>query len=367
MRLSRLVALLAVALCSSAVLAATPLKSRHVVFVVSDGLRWQEVFTGADPVLLGDKDKNWTEQDVLKARYWDDDAQRRREKLFPFIWGTLAKEGQIFGNRIAGSDAHVTNPYWFSYPGYNEMSSGVADPAIDSNRHGLNANVTVYEWLNRQPALKGSVEIFGTWQTFHDIFNDARSGLPVRSGTTLVDRSDKSPRGQLLAELYDTTPSAEDPDPNDALLHVELRDHLAKHHPKVLFVGYGDTDNWAHMGRYDTLLDAAHHVDAFVAELWQQLQADPEYRGTTTLIFTCDHGRGRGRADWVDHGVGQPGSNEIWIGVMGPDVPALGERMNVGPVTQSQLAATIAAFVGEDFRTFKPAAAPSLFDALGIH
>ena len=34
--------------------------------------------------------------------------------------------------------------------------------------------------------------------------------------------------------------------------------------PRVLFVGYGETDNWAHQGRYDLVLDSAHRFDYFV-------------------------------------------------------------------------------------------------------
>ena len=34
-------------------------------------------------------------------------------------------------------------------------------------------------------------------------------------------------------------------------------------------------------------------------------------------------------------------------------------------ITQSQIAATIAALVGEDFRAYQPAAAPSLLEAMG--
>jgi len=345
---------------------AEPLKTRNVVFVVSDGLRWQEVFTGADPVLMVDKDVNWVAPPEMKARFWDDDLQKRRAKLMPFLWGTMAKEGQLFGNRTKGSLANVTNDQWFSYPGYNEMSSGVADAKIRSNSFGLNPNVTVYEWLNTLPELKGKVEIFGTWDTFHEIFNEGRSHLPIRAGRNLVDVTDQSPRGQLLREWYEGQVPVEDPDPSDALLRVVVRDHLAKTHPRVLFVGYGDTDNFAHMKRYDAFLTAAQRVDAFVGELWKVLQSMPEYKGTTTLIFTVDHGRGRGRHDWIDHGVKQPGSDEIWMGVMGPDIPALGERENVAPVTQAQLAATIAALVGQDFRAFKPEAAPSLLEALSV-
>ncbi len=94
---------------------------------------------------------------------------------------------------------------WFSYPGYNEMSTGVADPRIDSNEFGPNPIVSVFEWLNTRPAFAGKVDIFATWATFHDIFNGPRSKLPIRAGQTLVDANDRTPRGELMRELYRTT------------------------------------------------------------------------------------------------------------------------------------------------------------------
>ena len=73
--------------------------TRHIVFVMTDGLRWQEVFAGSDPSLL-EKGQSAT----------------GRETLMPFLWGVVAKQGQIFGNRKAGSAAYVTNRFYFSYP-----------------------------------------------------------------------------------------------------------------------------------------------------------------------------------------------------------------------------------------------------------
>jgi hypothetical protein len=49
------------------------------------------------------------------------------------------------------------------------------------------------------------------------------------------------------------------------------------------------------------------------------------------------------------------------MAVMGPDTPALGVREGL-TVTQSQLAATVAALLGEDFRAAFAAAAPPLPD-----
>lgn len=354
--------LFACVLCSAPVWAG---KTKNVILVIPDGVRWQEVFTGADPLLLGVDGGNWEETSDLKKKYWHDDPVERRKKLFPFLWNTVAKQGQIYGNQNLGSVARVKNKMWFSYPGYNEMSTGIADPRIDSNEYGPNPNITVFEWLNTRPGFEGKVEIFATWETFGDIFNGKRSKLPIRSGATLVDASDKSPRGLLLRELYETTTRPEGTDPYDSFVHVVVREHLKTRTPRVMFLGFGDTDIFQHMGRYDMFLETARSFDGFMAGLWAQIQSTPFYKDRTTLIISTDHGRGSGPTEWKDHGTGQAGSANIWLAVIGPDTPPLGERRNVSEITQAQIAATLAAFVGENLQSAAPQAAPPIRDVLG--
>ena len=87
-------ALFSVALIFCLLPAAIAHKTKTVVLIVSDGLRWQEVFTGADPLLLDPKNGgNWMEEDALKSKFWRDDPRERRRILFPFIWGTVATPG----------------------------------------------------------------------------------------------------------------------------------------------------------------------------------------------------------------------------------------------------------------------------------
>jgi hypothetical protein len=88
----------------------------------------------------------------------------------------------------------------------------------------------------------------------------------------------------------------------------------------------------------------------------------PEYRGTTTFIITTDHGRGND-AKWTDHGEKVEGAEDIWIGVLGPDTPARGVA-SAGRLTQSQIAATVAALLGKDFRAASSAAAAPIAGAL---
>ena len=340
-------------------------KTQHVVLIVSDGLRWQEIFTGAEADLLNDKaGGSWMSDEDLRKRYWRDTPAARRAALFPFIWGTVAKQGQIFGNRTAGSDAHVTNGKAFSYPGYNEMTTGFPNDAIDRNEFGPNPTPTVFEWLNHQDEFHGRVAVYGTWKVFDDIFNKPRSGLVMQTGWTPPAETGDAARAALLRRLYETTTRFDEEDVDDALLQVPLLDYVKSAKPKVLFVGYGETDNWAHQGRYDLVLDSAHRMDGFVKELWETMQAMPEYRGSTTFIITCDHGRGSGLTEWKEHGVEEKGSENVWIAVIGPDTSPLGERTHIAPVTQSQIAATVAALLGKDYHAAVPKAAMPIADVL---
>jgi hypothetical protein len=82
------------------------------------------------------------------------------------------------------------------------------------------------------------------------------------------------------------------------------------------------------------------------------------------LIISTDHGRGSGPEQWKDHGTDQPGSDAIWIAVIGPDTKPLGERHDVPAVTQSQIAPTMAALVGEDLHELNRHTAAPLLELL---
>ncbi|MEX2152615.1 MAG: alkaline phosphatase family protein [Gemmatimonadaceae bacterium] len=326
-------------------------RTQNVILVVTDGLRWQEVFGGADTSLMfGEPRTVGGDTIALRRKFWRPTATERREAIMPFLWGTIAREGQIFGNRAAGSNVVVTNGLNFSYPGYHELLAGFVDPRIDRNDFGPNPNVTVFEWLNRQPGFGGRVAAFATWDVFADIFARRRSGVVVRAGWEPPYPSPRNAADSLLNQLYATTFRNWNNNAWDSFAHAAAMRYLTEHRPRVMFVGYGETDEWAHAGRYDRYLNAARTVDRYLSEIWSAVQAHPDYRGRTSLIVTTDHGRGRTLQDWSNHGRAVAGAEEMWLAVIGPDTPALGERKNASVVTQSQIAATVAALLGLDYR-----------------
>lgn len=332
-------------------------RTRNVILVMTDGFRWQELFGGADASLMSRSAGQVSDTARLRQDFWRATPEERRRTLLPFIWGTMASQGQIFGDSANGSVAQITNPLKFSYPGYSETFTGHVDPRIDSNGHPDNENVTVFEWLNSRAALRGKVAAFATWDAFTRIINARRSGVPVfdgwdRGGATGTG----TPRESAMRDLFATTVRYW-PDNNwDAFTHHAMLDYMATRTPRVMFIGYGETDEWAHAGRYDLYLRSAHQVDRYLADLWARIQAHPQYRDRTTLIVTTDHGRGYG-AKWRDHGEDVVGAENIWMAVIGPDTPALGVRARIATVRQAQIAATVAALLGEDWRASEPRAA----------
>ena len=349
------------AVAAAAAALAAPPEGRSVVLVTTDGLRWQEVFAGADERLIN-KENGVGEPDEVRKAFWRETPEARREALLPFLWTVVAREGQLYGNRARGSSVRVTNGLNFSYPGYNELLTGAADPRIDSNDKRPNPNVTVLEWLDGREAYRGRVAAFCSWDVFPFIINRERSHVTVNAGFEPVADAGRSDLAMLNRLLGDTTP-VETGVRHDSFTFAAALEHVRARQPRVLYLGLGETDEWAHAKRYDRYLEAAHRVDRFLGELWRELQARDGYRGRTSLVVTVDHGRGEG-PEWKDHGKKVAASQDIWIAVVGPETPALGEQSGVEPVTQAQVAATVAALLGEDYVAAVPGAAPPIARAV---
>src|SRR5262249_23149233 len=148
-------------------------------------------------------------------------------------------------------------------------------------------------------------------------------------------------------------------DPFDHLTFHTALEYLKSRKPRVLYLSLGETDDWAHEGNYPEYLRATYRADQYLKILWETVQAMPEYKGVTTLVFSPDHGRGDG-ADWRSHGERWPDSKYIWMAFLGPDTSALGERSQIAPVTQSQLAATVAALLRQDYHRAVPASGAAI-------
>lgn len=341
-------------------------QTRNVILITLDGLRWQEVFGGVDETLM-DKDLGGV-KDVqdLRRRFQRDTAVESRKTLMPFFWNTLAAQGVVFGDPNHESKAVVTNGLNFSYPGYSELLCGFADPRVDSNAKTNNENITVLEWLSSKPGFENSVAAFCSWDVFPFIINETRSGIPVNAGWEPLSMDEQlSLPGTDSAAVFLELDRLSNEIPRyfpevryDYFTYRAAEEYLKSRKPRLLYVSFGETDDWAHAGRYDLYLDSAYRNDEYIRRLWTLVQLMPEYRDCTTLILTTDHGRGDNRVDWKSHGKDIADCEHIWMAVIGPDV--VHQTIERTQVTQSQIAATVAACLGYDYRASVPQAAAAL-------
>ena len=320
----------------------------NVFIITTDGFRWQEVFTGADSSLVNNE--NYTpDTATVKALYWAPDATERRKKLMPFFWSVINAKGQIYGNRSFNNKVNVANPYAISYPGYNEIFTGNTDPGFSSNAKNDNPNINVLEYLNAKPGFTGKVAAFTSWDVFPYILNENRNGLPVNSGYEAINELKLSPGETTINKVQEELINNKGATRYDGLTFISAREYLKQHTPRVLYLGLGETDEFAHQGRYDLYLDQANQVDKMIAELWHWVQTTPGYKDNTTFIITTDHGRGSKNSKWSSHGEFIKGSSQTWLAIIGPKTRPLGEVREGEQLYQQQIAQTIAHLVGEEF------------------
>ena len=345
--------------------------SAKLVLVTLDGVRWQEIFGGIDLELIQTEDFS-RHPEHLKQAYWREGREQRREQLFPFLWSTVAKQGVLIGDRLGDSYMEVSNPWWFSYPGYNEILTGSVDRTIDSNDKNWNENTSFLEVLNNMKPFKNRVMAFASWDVFPYILNTQRSELPVNAGFSVASNP-ATEKSRWLNEVSARSPALWDTVRLDYLTHGYAMEALKNEHPLVTYIAYGETDDFAHDGSYDRYVDAAHRTDLMLSQLWSYLQSDPFYRGKTTLMISTDHGRGNTPAGWQHHlskagsakmGLldrapeGVPESDQIWFAAIGPGIPSKG--LLPGHWQQSQIAATALSSLHIDAQQLMPQAAAAI-------
>lgn len=325
-------------------------KTQNVIIVTLDGMRWQDVFRGADSALINSKFTD--DKDEVKKKFWAQSAVERRKLLFPFLWSTISTLGQIYGNRDLGNKDEVANQYRFSYPGYNEIFTGFPDVRMNTNDPIVNPNMNVLEFINKQKGYEGKVIAFSSWERFPQILNTWRSGVPVYSGYADLKNADANARLKYLNELQKDVPRyLGDSTRSDFITYEFTKEYMKQYKPRVLYMAFDETDDMAHEGKYKSYLERARQEDGYIKTLWDMVQADPFYKDKTTLLITCDHGRGEMPLDtWRSHGADIKGAEQTWFAIIGPDSKNIGEVKTTTTTYHKQLAQTVAQLLGFDFK-----------------
>ena len=312
---------LAVILAAGPLFGASPNRTENVVLVTTDGLRRQEVFGGIDKSLMHAEKAGMKNARRLREKLWHDSAVERRKRLLPFFWGELARQGVVLGNRDAGSTVLLGNSIRVSYPGYSEILTGrVQDDVIRGNDEIQNPSPTVLEVFRRHWGLpRSQVALFASWGVFQFIGEHTPKSVFINAGYRAIEGSGHSARAKRLSGMQFDLLTQWNSVRHDYFTFELAMEHLRNAKPRFLYIALGETDDWAHDGRYDRVLETAAYFDKCLEQLWEALQSMPRYKDKTSLIVTTDHGRGGTIEDWTRHGSSVEGAEFIWIAAMGPD------------------------------------------------
>jgi hypothetical protein len=197
-----------------------------------------------------------------------------------------------------------------------------------------------------------SVATFASWAVFSDIVEHTEGSTFVNAGVETLSRE-----GETAGVSFEPEPPVPpEVTRSDGQTFRLAMEYVARVHPRVLYLALGETDDWAHNGRYDEVLDAYARFDEYLGELWTWLQSQPAYRDRTHLLITTDHGRGHTPQDWRDHRSTIDGSERVWMAFASPRMARRGEWYGLPALSSSQIAATLAHWIGVDWNADHPGA-----------
>ena len=289
-----------------------PRPSGPVVLLVMDGVRWNEVFEGADPELAAE-------------RHMDVSALRKPEQIMPNLV-------RLMGRGVAlGAPGHgappVTSGTSVSLPGYIEIFTGHRKVPCADNGCGKPHLRTIVDELRYYVDKPDDVAVVSSWPVIMNAAALAPSKVAISTG-----RGGGSNRGLFR---YDATAASllwhgDDADkypgddkyyrPDEYTSKIATR-YLAAKKPRFMFIGLGDGDEYAHRLDYQDYLKSLAEQDRTVGEVMDILDHMGERGKATTLIVTVDHGRGK---DFAHHGAAFPGSERVWMVAAGGQVPQRG-------------------------------------------
>jgi hypothetical protein len=245
-------------------------KTKNVVIVIVDGARYSET--------------------------WGDPSHQN----IPFFAGQLAKQGVVYTNFYNLGPTYTLAGHTCITTGYYQE--------IENTGKEFPKYPSIFQHYN-QTYLKGK---YLTWIV------SSKDKLDVLSNCT-----DSAWRGRFLPNTNCGVNGAGTGSGfrSDTTTYKAAIDILGMYHPHLALISFMEPDYSAHSGNWTNYINGIKSMDEFSYKIWQFLQTDSIYKGTTTFIITNDHGRHLDTvADgFVNHGDGCEGCRHIELYVYGPD------------------------------------------------
>ncbi|MHC4250869.1 MAG: alkaline phosphatase family protein [Planctomycetota bacterium] len=288
-------ALLVLAAVSSAGAAAKPrYRTRNVVIVVIDGVRYSESF--GDPKLAN----------------------------VPYLAKGLAPRGALYTDfRNEGSTC--TNP------GHVALVTGRYEAVTNNGKQFPSAPTITQLFLKSARGPSSAAAVVVSKDKLHVLSNSTAPGWKDRHVATVS--AGKKGFGTGYRSDKDT--------------FREVLKFLKRDHPRLVVINFRGPDSTGHAGRWDAYLGAIRECDRYTWDIWRALESDPFYARKTTLFVTNDHGRHDDKhGGYRNHGCKCEGCRRLTLVAVGPDF--VRGKVFYDPAEQVDLAPTVGALLGFD-------------------
>ena len=247
-----------------------PYKTRHVIVMVVDGVRYTETWGEPQHRYIPDLDQQLAPKGIILDNYWNNGGTYTTAGYTAFCTGYY----QEINN---GGGEHPYHPGIFQR---YRKSSGIPDSLV---------------WIvtskDKLQVLSDCLD--ASWRsTFNPKDNCGQNGGGVGSGYR-----------------------------DDSLTYELALNVLKNDHPKLMLIGFKEPDPSGHSGNWDNYVKETKTTYRFCRKIWDFLQNDSVYSGSTTVFITNDHGRHSDGVSngFISHGDGCEGCRHVLLYASGPD------------------------------------------------
>jgi len=262
----------------------------NVVLLMVDGVRWQEIFHGPDPII---------------------DSSTNESNIFKNIFPRLDKTAFLSGDHKKGDANTVSNKVMLSLPAYQSIMAGKTTDCRN-NFCGRIELETLPERIQRELRLKKTaVATIASWSKISVAVEHLKGRTFVNAGLQpILEGVMNSTTLELNKKQGEDLPpwSAR----KDEYTFSHALNYLKNNKPRFLFISLNDSDEFAHRGEYPKYISTLKGYDEKIKTLLATLDGMGEYGRATSVIITTDHGRGDAE-NWTHHGSDNPESKYIWI------------------------------------------------------
>jgi hypothetical protein len=298
-----------------------------VILVVLDGARWQEVFVGPDA------------QFSAAAGVLAPSA----DALMPHLHGLVADRGSALGAPGRGPAISASGPNFVSLPGYTEIFSGLRTHDCADNDCEPTRVPTVMDQARAVSARSTDVAVFSSWEKIERVATVDPTSMVLSTGRYRMSHADSLRDDDPTRDSLDRGAHA-DPFPGygdfrpDRFTAALALSYLEAKRPRLMFLGLGEPDEYAHRGDYAGYLASMRAADTTLGELFEVLGRMGARGERTTVFVTADHGRGR---DYRVHGRAFPESARVWLMAAGGGIHARGFAQALRPHRLADIAPTV--------------------------